>query len=82
MAIRYDKRCYFNVRSKADTGQLDLPHGANDYKVETEKVKSKIRICSEVLVNSPGNPRSQSGKCFKSQDCTTQDWIGSNDPLK
>ena len=23
---RYDTRCYFNVRSKADTSQLNLPH--------------------------------------------------------
>ena len=23
--IRYDTRCYFNVRSKADTSQLNLP---------------------------------------------------------
>jgi len=25
--IRYDTRCYFNVRSKADTSRLNLPHG-------------------------------------------------------
>ena len=24
--IRYDTRCYFNVRSKADISQLNLPH--------------------------------------------------------
>ena len=24
---RYDTRCYFNVRSKADISQLSLPHG-------------------------------------------------------
>ena len=24
--IRYDTRCYFNVRSKANTSQLNLPH--------------------------------------------------------
>jgi len=24
--IRYDMRCYFNVRSKADISQLNLPH--------------------------------------------------------
>ena len=23
---RYDTRCYFNVRSKADISQLNLPH--------------------------------------------------------
>jgi len=26
--IRYDTKCYFNVRSKADMSQLNLPHGA------------------------------------------------------
>jgi len=26
-AERYDTRCYFNVRSKADMSQLNLPHG-------------------------------------------------------
>jgi len=25
--IRYDTRCYFNVRSIADISQLNLPHG-------------------------------------------------------
>jgi len=30
--IRYDTRCYFNVRSKADMNQsqLNLPHGTNN----------------------------------------------------
>ena len=28
--IRYDTRCYFNVRSKADTSQLNLPQGTNN----------------------------------------------------
>jgi len=28
--IRYDTRCYFNVRSKADMSQLNLPHGNNN----------------------------------------------------
>jgi len=27
LVIRYDTRCYFNVRSKADISQLNLPHG-------------------------------------------------------
>ena len=26
----YDTRCYFNVRSKADISQLDLPHGTDN----------------------------------------------------
>jgi len=25
--IRYDTRCYFNVRSKANMSRLNLPHG-------------------------------------------------------
>ena len=28
--IRYDTRCYFNVRSKANTSQLNLPHGTDN----------------------------------------------------
>jgi len=27
---RYDTRCYFNVGSKANISQLNLPHGANN----------------------------------------------------
>jgi len=26
-SVRYDTRCYFNVRSKADMSRLNLPHG-------------------------------------------------------
>jgi len=49
------------VCSKANIGQLNLLHGNQQLKVEkTEKVESKKRVCSEVLVNSPGNPWSQS----------------------
>jgi len=41
--IRYDTRCYFNVRSKADISQLNLPHGtANEKSVkQKKKLKSK-----------------------------------------
>ena len=28
--IRYDTRCYFNVRSKADISHLNLPHGTDN----------------------------------------------------
>ena len=28
--IRYDMRCYFNVHSKADISQLNLPHGTDN----------------------------------------------------
>ena len=35
-------RCYFNVRSKADTSQqLNLTHGTNYKEWKTEKVKRK-----------------------------------------
>jgi len=27
---RYDTRCYFNVHSKADISQLNLPHGIDN----------------------------------------------------
>jgi len=29
-AERYDTRCYFNVRSKANMSQLNLPNGTNN----------------------------------------------------
>jgi len=28
--IRYDTRCYFNVRSRADMSQFNLPHGTDN----------------------------------------------------
>ena len=28
--IRYDTRCYFNVRLKANMSQLNLPHGTDN----------------------------------------------------
>jgi len=34
--IRYDTRCYFNVRSNADMNRLNLPHG---WKIKSEKVQ-------------------------------------------
>jgi len=38
--IRYDTRCYVNVRSKADISQLNLPHETDNLKsVKTEKTK-------------------------------------------
>jgi len=30
LTIRYDTRYYFNVRSKADISQLNLPHGTDN----------------------------------------------------
>ena len=39
------------MRSEADMSQLNLPHGNDNKKCKTEKVKSKKkRICSEVTV--------------------------------
>ena len=30
VGVRYDTRCYFNVLSKADISQLNLPHGTDN----------------------------------------------------
>ena len=30
IVIRYDTRCYFNVRSKSDISPLNLPHGTDN----------------------------------------------------
>jgi len=49
------------VRSKADICQLNLPHRTKSLKIGKEKrEKTKKRIYSEVSVNSPRNPQSQS----------------------
>jgi len=36
---RYDTRCYFNMHSKADISQLNLPHRTKNWKVERRKTK-------------------------------------------
>ena len=41
--LRYDTRCYFNVRSKADISQLNLPHGTNDQKLGGEEKKLQTK---------------------------------------
>ena len=58
--IRYDTRCYFNVRSKANMSQLNLPHGTDNKKCKNrKKTKSRKQVCPEITVNSPGNPCSK-----------------------
>jgi len=45
--IRYDTRCYFNVRSKADMSQLNLPHGTDDKMLLKGYAKYKlvVQVC-------------------------------------
>jgi len=52
--IWYDTRCYFNVRSKADTSQRNLPHGTKKWQKswDKEELKSKKRIFSEISVTA------------------------------
>jgi len=51
--IRYDTRCYFNVRPKADMSQLNLPHG-NGNKTPTWKWEWKgVRINVDGNGNGP-----------------------------
>ena len=40
-SIRYDKRCHFNMRSKADMSQLSTTQNRQLKSVKTEKLKSK-----------------------------------------
>jgi len=35
--LRHDTTCYFNVQSKADISQLNLPHRTNNKKVGKQK---------------------------------------------
>jgi len=41
ITVRYDTRCYFNVRSKADISQLNLPHGNQQLKKCKNRKKTK-----------------------------------------
>ena len=52
------------MRSKAYMSQINLQHGTTTDRGQQEEWKTKEwkRICSEVSVNSPGNPCSQSGR--------------------
>jgi len=48
VTIRYDTRCYINVRSKANMSQLNLPHGNRQLKsVKTEKLKVENRYAQK-----------------------------------
>ena len=55
--IRYDTRCYFNVRSKADISQLNLPHGNGQLK----KCKDRKKLKSKKM-DMPRSSSKQSGK--------------------
>jgi len=43
VTIRYDTRCYFNVRSKVDISQLNLLHGTNNNKSVKQKTCSEVK---------------------------------------
>ena len=46
--IRYDTRCYFDVRSKADISQLNLPHRQRQ-RSTTEKTAITFNLLSYIL---------------------------------
>jgi len=53
----YDTRCYFNVRSKADISQINLPHGNRQLKECKKEKKLKSKKTDMLRSNSK-----QSGK--------------------
>ena len=36
--MQYDTRCYFNVCSKANMSQLNLPHGTDNYNNNNDRL--------------------------------------------
>jgi len=50
--IRYDTRCYFSVRSKADMSQHNLPHGTN--KPKSVKKRKKLKSKKTDMLRSIG----------------------------
>jgi len=55
--VRYDKRCYFNVSSKADMSQLNLPHGSLTYHTSAAHWSSDNKKGIQILHTSYKNPR-------------------------
>ena len=43
--MRYDTRCYFNVRSIANTGQVNLPQGNQQLKSGENRKTGKQKTC-------------------------------------
>jgi len=48
----YDTRCYFNVRSKADISQLNLPHGICGVIILAMHIGLQILILMPYLMNA------------------------------
>ena len=42
--LRYDTKCYFNVRSKADMSQLNLPHWNGHKDEESQALLTKYKL--------------------------------------
>jgi len=57
--VRYDTRCYFNLRSKADLSQFNLPHGTN---LKSEKRKNQKGKKTDMLTSNS----KQSGESVES----------------
>ena len=49
ISIGYDTRCYFNVRSKADTSQLNLPHGSASRHTDHATSVARGRTCRSTV---------------------------------
>jgi len=49
LRVRYDTRCHFNVRSKADISQLNLPHGSLDSRVTGSQNVTQFHLWSLLL---------------------------------
>ena len=64
LTIRYDtiRDAILTCAQKLTCVSLIYCTEPTSKKWKTEKLQSKKRICSEVSLNSPGNPRSQSGR--------------------
>ena len=70
--IRYDTRCCFNVRSKANMVSLIYRTEPTTIKCKIVKTKSSKQMCSEITVNSLGNPCSKSWR-RKRKGCSGKD---------
>ena len=54
--VRYDTRCYFNVRSKADISQLNLPHDWK-YLLSEQVLPGRMASCRDSVLAADAKKR-------------------------
>ena len=75
VGIRYDTRCYFNVRSKANMNQLNLPHGNRQLK--SVKKTEKLKVENRYAIRNNSKQRNEWGRGIPPSQ-PTRGFVGSS----